>query len=995
MDFLRLHLPGLHQALRGALDSFSTFVSYLIGDGVPTVQREAQAAEELGEVAAGEPGKAVEVKAQEALESLRGSQSEGVGGLGRSGGTGRCQEGSSTGEQFWRWGADSSHGSQADRQDTETWEVARGQEPSAPLEAGKESEAGPGIYRDRSSGTWKSQEPGEQEVSRGEMLRTWEQQEEEEEVRVTEPGMARGVESQLTWHQEPEWRADTDGQKLAEDRRETEQVIKEASAETKEPGAEGAGRGEEGVIVVRGDESTRVQESQGPGIESEDYVTSGREEASTAWDRKEARTSSGQEEARAASIREEADLLGVKETEYRSVPGEGMPEATGIVWVLEEAPMGDQEEEVYEKKEDEKREDETRLFPRQTQALGMKGTEEVAEGQTAGREATGGKKPESGDSSEGEAEEQADGASLEEVAQIEEAQGEKGSCQTMEPVLAMDKDAEIEADLEAVPETRPEEEFMGEKSKEAQMNQKILEVKFTEGQEPEPMGGTQTPNEQPEEGQGGQHKLGRNLGLCKEEAESRVEAHLRLVAETLENQKRRDVESRNAQEEKAGTEGTEEAAAGDQALEAKAEGGQESELSEVLGCGAEEGQASVSENQELEGHQGAEAEAGPGQSLEESEAGESKFSEMETAVPWETDRVSRGGCKLEEAVLSLQDSKDPQTSSLSAEIVKEALPHRAAGAGEGPDQEAGVAWEGAFERSWDSEGREEAVEIENQGGQEVGSVGSAEEEATDHSSQAEASEARKEEQAEVGGSTMTERSNEMDGVTSVSQGARTERDTAMVEAEGLLGEQMVLEEETEGEQVREQRKGSKDHHEKEETQRLLDAEDIMTRGQMPEAQQAGPGLKDIQGQEEQPAHQVPAEAGLGSSETAEPLESTRGDTDSCWSEALLPGSRLDVSVPRSRVLLSRSSSQRRSRPSFRRTPAAEQQEDSPCPQPEEGLLAPEQRPLQSEEAPEHSPPRPEGTPIPARRRPLGHGFGLAHPSMMQELQARMGRPKPQ
>uniref|UniRef100_A0A8C0VYL2 Apolipoprotein B receptor n=1 Tax=Castor canadensis TaxID=51338 RepID=A0A8C0VYL2_CASCN len=111
--------------------------------------------------------------------------------------------------------------------------------------------------------------------------------------------------------------------------------------------------------------------------------------------------------------------------------------------------------------------------------------------------------------------------------------------------------------------------------------------------------------------------------------------------------------------------------------------------------------------------------------------------------------------------------------------------------------------------------------------------------------------------------------------------------------------------------------------------------------------------------------------------------------------ALLPGSRLDVSVPRSRVLLSRSSSQRRSRPSFRRTPAAEQQEDSPCPQPEEGLLAPEQRPLQSEEAPEHSPPRPEGTPIPARRRPLGHGFGLAHPSMMQELQARMGRPKPQ
>uniref|UniRef100_A0A2I3T0R0 Uncharacterized protein n=1 Tax=Pan troglodytes TaxID=9598 RepID=A0A2I3T0R0_PANTR len=48
MDFLRLYLPGLHQALRGALDSLGTFVSYLLGDAVPTVEREAQAAEELG-----------------------------------------------------------------------------------------------------------------------------------------------------------------------------------------------------------------------------------------------------------------------------------------------------------------------------------------------------------------------------------------------------------------------------------------------------------------------------------------------------------------------------------------------------------------------------------------------------------------------------------------------------------------------------------------------------------------------------------------------------------------------------------------------------------------------------------------------------------------------------------------------------------------------------------------------------------------------------------
>nr|KAF6439741.1 apolipoprotein B receptor [Rousettus aegyptiacus] len=110
--------------------------------------------------------------------------------------------------------------------------------------------------------------------------------------------------------------------------------------------------------------------------------------------------------------------------------------------------------------------------------------------------------------------------------------------------------------------------------------------------------------------------------------------------------------------------------------------------------------------------------------------------------------------------------------------------------------------------------------------------------------------------------------------------------------------------------------------------------------------------------------------------------------------ALLPGSRLDVSVPRSRILLSRSSSQRRSRPSFRRTPTSEQQEEPPSPPPEEVLPAPDQRLPQPEEPPEPSPSRPEGTPVPARR-PLGHGFGLAHHGMMQELQARLGRPKPQ
>lgn len=228
---------------------------------------------------------------------------------------------------------------------------------------------------------------------------------------------------------------------------------------------------------------------------------------------------------------------------------------------------------------------------------------------------------------------------------------------------------------------------------------------------------------------------------------------------------------------------------------------------------------------------------------------------------------------------------------------------------------------------------------------------------------------------------------------------------ATVEAAGLLEEWMLLEEKAVGWQEREQREDREgwrgDHHPEGEAPRLLDAEGLMvTRGWRAEAKETEPeSLEDVRGQEEWPTHQAPAEAAPGSvgeAETAEATGSARGGAASSWSEAPLPGSLLDVSVPRSRVHLSRSSSQRRSRPSFRRTPALEQQEEPPAPNPpEEELSAPEQRPLQPEEPPEPSPLRHDGTPVPARRRPLGHGFDLMHPGMMQELQARLGRPKPQ
>lgn len=222
---------------------------------------------------------------------------------------------------------------------------------------------------------------------------------------------------------------------------------------------------------------------------------------------------------------------------------------------------------------------------------------------------------------------------------------------------------------------------------------------------------------------------------------------------------------------------------------------------------------------------------------------------------------------------------------------------------------------------------------------------------------------------------------------------------AIVEAEGLLEGQILLEKEPGVWPTREQEQGSErqrgDHDPEGEAQMPRDVEDVEVTGhKRAEAKEIDPeGLEDIQGQENQSTNQDPTEAEPGPREEA--AESAGGDVLGSWSEALLPGSRLDVSVPRSRILLSRSSSQRRSRPSFRRTPTSEQQEEPPSPPPEAVLSAPEQRLSQPEEPPEPSPPRPEGTPVPARRRPLGHGFGLAHHGMMQELQARLGRPKPQ
>uniref|UniRef100_A0A4W2BSJ2 Apolipoprotein B receptor n=1 Tax=Bos indicus x Bos taurus TaxID=30522 RepID=A0A4W2BSJ2_BOBOX len=891
-------------------ESLSTFVSYLIGDEVPTVERkEACAAEELREVAAGRPLGKVEEEAQEALEGLGGSQSKEDGGLRQPGETGRCWEESSATEQTRGGGEGSSCGSQAERQDTEDREAAKAircQDSGIPVEARKKSEAGSEAGQDRRSQALESQEH-EQEVKREETLgtREWE----EEEVRAAE-SVAGGVESERTWHKKPEGKAGADGHKVAGDGKESEQVVSEAAAEEIQgPGAKGAGR-EEGVPVVRCGRSTRAQGTQGPGAEFEDGE---------------------------GLVREEADLPGVEETEYGAVPGERIPEGTGRVWALEETSKRDQEEEV-----DENRETEASLFPEQTQVLGTGRVEEEAKGQAAGREAEEG--PRSvGEVREGfedqadRAEEEAVGrqdsevkagqASLKEVVQTEEAEEQKKeSCSAAEAELPQDKvanEAEGDADLEATPEARPEQ-FNGESGEgETQTGNEALEGewgglehKVTEGQEPELMGGPQTTAEQLEEGPVGKEELRSILAPSREETGRSLQEYPRhvghvkpnsSVAKAWEN-RRKDVERDDAREEKGDAEEGEEEATRGQASVVEAGGGQElarpaipeagGEWMEAKEAwhGAEEGEAPGAENQERGTRLG--AEAGTSQFLGESDTRETQEEEVEAPGPCGEDRASRRGWRLEAEAVSLQGIEGLEANSLAVEMVedKAALEGGALGPGEGPEREAGDA----FGRGWDLEGREEAhrgeelveaAEGEKRRGQEFGLEGSAEEEVPGRGSQAEALEVTLEGEPEgepvgLGESAGAEGICGVDDFPSGSQELR---------AEDLPGGQALWEGETGGWRVREQGQSGEAQHgnqhpEEGKTQRPLDVEDAgVTGGQKAEAAETDPGgleavqgLEGVQGQEDQSTDEDPAEAGPGPQREAD--GSAGQDAHGKWGE---------------------------------------------------------------------------------------------------------------
>lgn len=822
-------------------------MSYLIGDTVPTVERQRQAAEELGEVTA---GKVVEEVAQEVQEGLRSGQSESIGAPEE---TIRCQEGNLAGEQTWGWRADSSVRPQAERQVT----GARGQEPSVPLKP----EAEPGTHRDRSSNTaqeiW---EHGEEEAISGEPLRTCEQKEEEEEVvRVAEPGMARGVESQPTWHSEPEGNAGTEGQNVTEDSKEIDWVAEDTVAEVERLGVTGADKEEERMVATRDGQGARAQGTQCPGTESEDWAMSSRE----AW---------------TASGREGADSQGIQEAEHGSDPGDNTPEATGRVWVLEEAGKGGQQDEV-----DEKREAEVRLL---IQTLEAERTREMPEGQIARSGAVGDQ--ETGDSFEDEGRQDLvirdNGMNLEEEVQAEESSREKRSSWTTEAILVLDTKAKDEPDWEDSPEARTEELFVQERSETAQMTPEVLRVKVAEGLDPELMRGSETLTKQLEEGQKGQEETSGAPDLCPGGMLSLKEypRPVGFVSPELEawGNWSTGVDSRNSQEVKADAEAGKEQTAAQQAVEVQAEGGQEAHQPEVFGSGGEEELTSVALNPELEGSQG--TEAGTRQSVEESKPTENEAAEEEEAVvPWEANEACRKR-RLEEVALSLQDSEDTQTSYLADEIT---VGIRTVDAEEGPKWEAGLAPEMELGKAWYSEGRGEAERgteleeaTEKQSGQEVGLEGSAEK-LSDYDSQ-EIDGTEEGEQAEMETSVMAEEIRGTDGVTLGSQAERAEGSITIVETEGLLRDQMLSKEEVGGGQSRERNI----HNSEGEIQKLQEEEDATFEAQKTEIQETQPGLDDSSGQEGQQTPQIPTVAVPGPSESAEATAGAPGDIHSNWNE---------------------------------------------------------------------------------------------------------------
>lgn len=709
-------------------------------------------------------------------------------------------------------------------------------------------------------------------------------------------------------------------------------------------------------------------------------TTSDIEEACTTLYMKETWVNSGKKETETTSLGEEAgitsaaeksgteekvDFLGVRKRDYGAVP-EGIPEGIGRVWSPEGDSSRDQEEVDKKKKAEESQ------YDQQSQPLGIEAEEGLTQDLKAGREESdiSGQTNADGKEAWGRQDSGITAAVVIEEIQAEETE-EREISWVIEPELSHDRkahetesEAKVEADLEV-------QVLTGEKSEEETwMDQEILH-ETPENQIPELMQGLLTPTKQSEEGQGHNQELQSCLGPSKEEVERRFEEHTSSEEEVCGDQRIRDLERGHALEDKADSEGDEEKeATGNQVLGSEGEGGLRFALAETPEAGGKgyrvEWGGVAAENQEQGGLQA--AKGGPGLSQGEMCAQETEKEAMKAELPWRADWELRETLSSQDTLVT--GAVQPQNG-------------RAEGLGEVPGREWGVCAGGLESAEREDSGGDEGplVAGERGEGREVGlELGGSED-------CREAFEVLEPVEVEV--SAVAEGNDAMAGFTVGPQGVSTEGLKAIAEAGGPLLSGI----EAEGWQEGEQGQGMEEWGNPPESkaQRALEMEEMeVTGAQRADAEEAvdprsQEDTEDQEGGSLQRLEAVPGPCGEAQ------LGAEGAESHGCWTEALLPVSRLDVSMSRSRVLLSRSSSQRRSRPSFRQAPTLDRQEEPPSPPLGEGGIAPQQL----EEPSEPSTPRSEGTPVPVRRKPLGHGFGPAHSGMMQELQARLGRPKPQ
>ncbi|XP_049644097.1 apolipoprotein B receptor [Suncus etruscus] len=699
----------------------------------------------------------------------------------------------------------------------------------------------------------------------------------------------------------------------------------------------------------------------------ENWINSGKKETETTSLGEEAGITSGEEKSGATSCEEKVDFLGVRERDYGAVP-EGIPEGIGRVWSPEGDSSGDQEE-VDEKKKAEKSQ-----YDQQSQPLGIEAEEGLTQDPRAGREESdrSGQANADGKEARGRQDSGITAAVVIEGIQAEETK-EREISWVIEPELPHDRkahetegEAKVEADLEV-------QVLTGERSEEESwMDQEILH-ETPENQIPELMQGSLTPTKQSEEGQGHNQELQSCLGPIKEEVERRLEEHTSSEEEVWGDQRTGDLERGHALEDKADSEDEEEDT-GSQVLGSEGEGDLGFALAETPKAGGKgyrvEWGGVSTENQEQGGLP--EAKGGPGLPQGEMCARETEEEAMEAELPWRADWELRETLSSQDILVT--GAVQPQNG-------------RAEGLGEVPGREWGVCAGGLESTGRDDSGGDEGPLVAEERGEEREVEGLTEQELGGIEDRREAFEVLEPVEVEV--SVVAEGNGAMAGFTVGPQGVSTEGVKAIAESGGPLESGIGAE----GWQVGEQGQGMEEWGNPPESkaQRALEMEEMeMTGAQRAGAEEAvdprsQEDTEDQEGDSLQRLEAVPGpcgEAHVGAEEA---------ESHGCWTEALLPASRLDVSMSRSRVLLSRSSSQRRSRPSFRQAPTLDRQEEPPSPPLGERGFAPQQL----EEPSQPSTPRSEGTPVPVRKRPLGHGFGPAHSGMMQELQARLGRPKPQ